>query len=55
MSMGLCESYEEELPASPNDVRVAPLAGRPLFDDPKYMTTNQAKQQVSTHGHHSKS
>ncbi|XP_064397976.1 uncharacterized protein LOC135344660 [Halichondria panicea] len=46
MSMGLCESYEEELPASPNDVRVAPLAGRPLFDDPKYMTTNQAKQQV---------
>ncbi len=48
MSMGLCESFEEELPASPNDVRVAPLTDRPLFDDPKYMTTDQAKQQVST-------
>lgn len=44
--MGLCDSYEEEIPASPSDV-VIPPSGKPLFDDPKYMTTDQAKQQVS--------
>ncbi len=45
MSMGLCDLYEEEMPTSPSDV-VIPPSDKPLFDDPKYMTTDQAKQQV---------
>lgn len=45
MAMGLCDSFEEESVGSPTDLHAR--TDSPLFDDPKYMTSDQAKNQVS--------
>ena len=46
--MGLCDSYEEDVPPSPDDVILTLTEKRDsLFDDPKYMSSNQAKQNIT--------
>ena len=46
--MGLCDSYEEDVPPSPDDVVLTLTEKRDsLFDDPKYMSSTQAKQNIT--------